>query len=154
MAFAFLGNSPLQKWGIPLCNSGEFHLAENIPRPLWSLQRRVFTTGEINFRLASEEVRDRALESLLGYFTAEGAHMRSQTAEGIDLQGTVVGKGLDPDTGAPPASDRWYSGYLRIATNEKAVLRVYLSAGRAACGRRIAEELREILRRHRAQEID
>ena len=30
MAFAFLGNSPLQKWGIPLCNSEEFYLAESI----------------------------------------------------------------------------------------------------------------------------
>jgi hypothetical protein len=29
MAFAILGNSPLQKWGIPLCNFGEFYLAEN-----------------------------------------------------------------------------------------------------------------------------
>jgi hypothetical protein len=30
MAFAFLGNSPLQKWGIPVCNFGEFYLAQNI----------------------------------------------------------------------------------------------------------------------------
>jgi hypothetical protein len=29
MAFAILGNSSLQKWGIPLCNFGEFYLAEN-----------------------------------------------------------------------------------------------------------------------------
>jgi hypothetical protein len=30
MAFAILGNSPLQKRGIPLCNFEEFYLAENI----------------------------------------------------------------------------------------------------------------------------
>lgn len=29
MALAFPGNSSLQEWGIPVCNSGEFYLAEN-----------------------------------------------------------------------------------------------------------------------------
>ena len=29
MAFAIVGNSPLQFWGIPLCNSGEFQFAQN-----------------------------------------------------------------------------------------------------------------------------
>jgi hypothetical protein len=33
MAFAFLGNSPLQKWGIPVCNFEEFYLAENTQSP-------------------------------------------------------------------------------------------------------------------------
>jgi hypothetical protein len=33
MAFAFLGNSPLQKWGIPACNFEEFYLAENTMLP-------------------------------------------------------------------------------------------------------------------------
>jgi hypothetical protein len=32
MAFAILGNSPLQKRGIPLCNFEEFYLAENTSR--------------------------------------------------------------------------------------------------------------------------
>jgi phosphomannomutase len=121
---------------------------------LWRLQHRVFTTGEINFQLESDEVRDRALDSLLGYFSGDRALMVSKTTEGIDLQGTVVSKGMDLEVADAPASDHWYSGYLRIATNEKAVVRIYVSAGDAAYGRRIEGDLREILQQYRAREID
>jgi phosphomannomutase len=121
---------------------------------LWALQRRVFTTGEINFQLESNPLRDRALESLLGYFASEGANMVSKTPEGVDLQGTLVAKGIDLEARVAPAADHWYSGYLRMATNEKAVVRVYITADEAAYGRGIERDLRAILRRYGAREID
>jgi hypothetical protein len=50
---------------------------------------------------------------------------------------------LDP--GKVELSPGWYSGYLRVATNEKAVVRSYFSAGDAGVGRTIEQQAREIL---------
>jgi len=41
--------------------------------------------------------------------------------------------------------DNWYSGYLRIATNEKAVVRSYFCAGDTTSGGRVETDAREIL---------
>ena len=119
---------------------------------MWSLQDRVFTTGEINYQMADDETRDRALQAVLQYFKDDHAVLVSETEEGIDLLGTVVSSGVDLD--AAKLESDWYNGYLRAATNEKSVLRFYLSAGSFDLGMQIEQKARDILGRYPGRAID
>jgi len=119
---------------------------------MWSLQDRVFTTGEINYQMADDETRDRALQAVLQYFKDDHAVLVSETEEGIDLLGTVVSRGVDLDAGKLESD--WYNGYLRAATNEKSVFRFYLSAGIFDLGRQIEQRIRDILGRYPGNAID
>jgi phosphomannomutase len=119
---------------------------------MWALQDRVFTTGEINYQMADDRTRDRALQAVLQYFKEDQAVLVSETEEGIDLLGTVVSKGVD--LGAGKLESDWYNGYLRVATNEKSVLRVYLSAGVFDLGMQIEKRIRDILGRYHGNAID
>jgi phosphomannomutase len=104
---------------------------------LWSLQERLYCTGEINFQAESESARDRLLEKLLDSFRTDGAVLTSATADGVDLGGTVVDRAaVDPR--------RRYNGFLRVATNEKAVARVYLWAGSADLGEQLEGRMEAI----------
>ena len=67
------------------------------------------------------------------------------TPDGIDLQGTCLAKGVQLDAGSVKLEPGWYSGYLRIATNEKAVVRSYLSAANIPFGKQVEARARMIL---------
>ena len=112
---------------------------------LWNLERHVFTSGEFNCQFDSDETRDRALAGLIAHFVQDGASATTATPEGIDLQGTCLAKGVQVDHGAVTLATQWYSGYLRIATNEKAVVRSYFSAGDIAFGQQLEARARRIL---------
>jgi phosphomannomutase len=112
---------------------------------LWRLQDRVFTTGEFNYQFESDIVRDQALNAVVRHFLDDGASRVTATADGIDLQGTCLSKGVRLDPGSVSLSAGWYSGYLRIATNEKGVVRSYFSAGETQHGRAIETAARQIL---------
>lgn len=112
---------------------------------LWQLQDQVFTTGEFNYQLSDDHVRDRALSAAIGSFAGDGATIQSETADGIDLEGTVVNRGVSLGAGSVALADRWYSGYFRVATNEKGVVRSYLSTGDAAFGRELEARTRKLL---------
>ncbi len=112
---------------------------------LWALQGRVFTTGEFNYQFDSDETRDRALAGLLAHFVQDGATAATTTPDGIDLQGTCLAKGVRLSPGSVTLAAGWYSGYLRIATNEKAVVRSYFSAGNTPSGKRVEASARRIL---------
>jgi phosphomannomutase len=119
---------------------------------LWTLQKKVFTTGEFNYQLASERLRDAAMAKALESLHAEGAALVTRTAEGIDLTGALFTRGIDLETGKLQAG--WYQGYLRIATNERAVVRSYLSADTAGLGRQKEKALREIYESFGGRVID
>jgi phosphomannomutase len=119
---------------------------------MWALQDRVFTTGEINYQMADDKTRDRSLQAVLQYFKDDHAVLVSETAEGVDLLGTVVSKGVDLEAGK--LEEDWYNGYLRVATNEKSVLRIYLSAGIFDLGMQIEQKIRDILGRYPGNAID
>jgi phosphomannomutase len=110
---------------------------------LRNLQDRVFTTGEFNFQLENDHARDEALSKVLQSFHADGAHVISRTADGVDLMGFHVSKGIDAPTGA--LQEGWYQAYLRIATNEKAVIRSYVSAGDPRVGQVWEKRIRTTL---------
>jgi len=112
---------------------------------LWTLQSRDFTTGEFNYQFDSDETRDRALAGLIAHFVQDGASTLTTTPDGVDLQGTCLAKGVRLDSGSVTLEAGWYSGYLRNATNEKAVVRSYFSAGDIAFGTQIEASARRIL---------
>jgi phosphomannomutase len=112
---------------------------------LWSIERRLFTSGEFNYQFDSDETRDRALAAVIAHFAQDGAAAVTTTPDGIDLQGTCLSKGVLLSPGSVTLEEGWYSGYLRIATNEKAVVRSYFSAGDNPCGKQIEARAREIL---------
>jgi phosphomannomutase len=112
---------------------------------LWEIQGRIFTTGEFNYQFDSDATRDKALEAVVQHFASEGASQATATPDGIDLQGTCLSHGVGLDPGAVRLDPGWYSGYLRIATNEKGVVRSYFSAGDTPSGRRVEQAARRIL---------
>lgn len=112
---------------------------------LWRLQDQVFTTGEFNYQFADDAIRDQALAAAIASFEADGATTQSATADGIDLEGTVVNRGVELRPGSVALADNWYSGYFRVATNEKGVVRSYLSTGDATFGRELEHRTRQLL---------
>jgi phosphomannomutase len=112
---------------------------------LWTLQDQVFTTGEFNYEFSDDTIRDQALAAAIASFQADGATTQSATADGIDLEGTVVNRGVTLAPGSVSLADRWYSGYFRVATNEKGVVRSYLSTGDATFGRELERRTRDLL---------
>jgi hypothetical protein len=75
----------------------------------------------------------------------DGSTTVTATPDGIDLEGTFVSKGGLLEPGRVRLDAGWYSGYLRVATNERGVVRSYYSAGEADTGRRIEMQTRRIL---------
>ena len=108
-------------------------------------QDQVFTTGEFNYQFADDTVRDAALAAVIAHFVAEGAQTVTHTPDGIDLEGTVLSRGVHLEPGHVALDAGWYSGYLRVATNEKAVVRSYFSAGATLHGQRVEQATRRIL---------
>lgn len=122
---------------------------------LWRMQDQIFTTGEFNYQFDSDATRDAALSEVIAALVAEGAGTVTATPDGIDLQGTCVSKGVVLDPSDVSLAPGWYSGYLRVATNEKHVVRSYFSAGDEPSGRRVEQLAREILQtRYRGKVID
>jgi len=125
---------------------------QGLMKELRVLQERVFTTGEINYQMADDETRDLVLGSLLELFRKDHAVLVSETEDGIDLMGTVFTRGIDLNSGE--LGSRWYSGYVRASTNEKSVIRSYLSSGDVALGEQMEQRIRDILDSYNGKVID
>jgi phosphomannomutase len=98
----------------------------SLGQELRETQNRLFSTGELNFQLEDDRARDDALSRILKLFGDDGAAAISRTADGADLMGFHVSRGINLDSGELGAG--WYQAYLRVATNERAVVRSYVSA--------------------------
>lgn len=130
------------------------HQQPNLLDELWALQSRVFTTGEFNYQFPDDDARDRALQAVIDHFRDQGASVTTHTPDGIDLQGTVLARGVvETDGGGLTLDPGWFSGYLRVATNEKGVVRAYFSAGETRTGERIEEQARDILENQHAGQV-
>jgi len=114
---------------------------------LWAMQDKVFTTGEFNYQFDTDATRDKAMAAVVGKFVSEGAITQTATPDGIDLQGTCLNKGVQLDPGNVKLEPGWLSGYLRVATNEKGVVRSYFSTGDTESGKKVESEARDILAR-------
>lgn len=120
---------------------------------LWEMESRIFTTGEFNYQFDSDATRDKAMAAVIAHFTGEGAGTVTATPDGIDLQGTCLSRGVHLDPGEVKLEAGWYSGYLRIATNEKGVVRSYFSAGDTQTGKRVETDARGILEKQFAGRV-
>lgn len=120
---------------------------------LWAKQDQVFTTGEFNYQFPDDATRNAALASVIDHFASAGAKVTTATPDGIDLQGTCLEKGVTLTPGNVKLDPGWFSGYLRVATNEKGVVRSYFSAGDTTSGKLIEARAREILERKFAGKV-
>ncbi|NWK55079.1 hypothetical protein HW115_05625 [Verrucomicrobiaceae bacterium N1E253] len=110
-----------------------------------AMQEQVFTSGEFNYAFETDEIRDRAMAAILSFFEQTGSTMATETPEGIDLGGVVIYNGVEITNSGIKLNENWYSGYIRIATNEKGVVRSYISSANHTLGKDIETELRRIL---------
>ena len=113
---------------------------------LWELQNRVFTTGELNFQLSDEAVVLSARDRLVADFTREGAQVVTATPDGIELGGSQISRGVHLQAPRVRLDDGWYSGFVRTSTNEKAVLRLFFTAGSLEHGGRLTQEITRVMR--------
>jgi hypothetical protein len=110
------------------------------------MQDQVYVSGEFNFQFQDDEKRDQALTAVINIFDRDHASLSTQSENGIDLEGTVVYKGVQIDKGNVTLEERWYAAYIRTATNEKGVIRSYISASDAVYGEGIRNEIIHILK--------
>jgi hypothetical protein len=131
----------------------ELHAHPDAMERVRRLEEQVFTTGEFNYRFPDDAVRDRALESLVAHFKGLGMEVVTSTPGGEALDGTCVRRGVHLEPGCMKLDDDWLSGYLRVSSNEKAIVRSYFAAGDPAVGKKAESETREILERGFAGQI-
>ena len=117
----------------------------NILKDLREMQNQVFTSGELNYEFSSDQLRDEAMKVVIQYFEEDEAFITSQSNDGIDLEGNVIYKGVEINNKGVSLADVWYSGYIRIATNEKGVVRSYISSSNKETGEKIIASIKDIL---------
>jgi hypothetical protein len=118
---------------------------QSILKELREMQEQVFTSGEFNYEFSSDEIRDNAMASLIEHFKDDDATITSESNDGIYLEGTVIYKGVLINSSGVTLTENWYSGYVRIATNEKGVVRSYISSAGRELGEKIVATVRDIL---------
>lgn len=109
---------------------------------LWTLQKRISTSGEFNYAFADEQTRDLAMAAAVARCVDDGATATTATTDGVDFQGTAISRGVDLETGA--LEPDWYSGFIRVSATEMGAVRSYFSAGEAKVGQAVESEIRII----------
>ena len=71
--------------------------------------------------------------------------MTTHSENGDDLEGTVVYKGVEHDQGKIKLQDDWYAAYVRTATNEKGVVRSYISGCSIESGEKLQNKIVRLL---------
>jgi phosphomannomutase len=122
------------------------HQNKTIISEIRSLQDRIYTSGEFNFKFSDDTVRDQALNEVISLFEKDNARLTTCSDNGNDLGGTVVNKGIKNEAGEISLNNEWYSAYLRIATNEKAVVRSYISSCNNELGLKLREKIDRLLK--------
>ena len=110
-----------------------------------TLQNQIYTSGEFNFEFADDVIRDQALNSVIAIFENDQARLTTHSENGDDLEGTVVYKGIERQSGKIILKDDWYAAYVRTATNEKGVVRTYISSCEEKVGRGLQEKIVSLL---------
>lgn len=119
---------------------------KNILLQVREMQNKIFTSGEFNFHFPDNLVRDRALNRVISLFREGKATLATKSASGIDLEGTVIYKGVTASEGAISIDTDWYSAYIRTATNEKGIVRSYVSASNTEIGEKITSKIIAVLK--------
>ena len=110
-----------------------------IIKEIRTFQDQIFTSGEFNFEFGDDKIRDNAMSAVIEIFENDHARLTTHSENGDDLEGTVIYKGISTDSGKMELEKEWYAAYVRTATNEKGVVRTYISA----CDRNVGFGLQE-----------
>lgn len=121
---------------------------------LWTLQNKIFTTGEFNYSFKNNEIRDIAMKDVVNYFRGKNAVIKIESLEGVDLQGTVVFSEVDLETKNLELEDDWFSGYFRVSTTEENIFRSFLSSGNADIGKSIENDIIKICQQYEGMEVE
>lgn len=118
----------------------------SIIRQVREMQDLIYTSGEFNFYFPDDRQRDQALAAVLAFFGSEKAELTTKSKTGIELEGTVIYKGVNRNEGAFHLDKSWYAAYVRTATNEKGIVRSYISSSDSQCGEQIRAKIINILK--------
>jgi hypothetical protein len=110
------------------------------------MQDQVYVSGEFNYQFPDDKMRDQALAAVITIFESDRARLSTKSENGIDLEGTVVYKGVQIEKGKVTLEKSWYAAYIRTATNEKGVVRSYISASDAIYGEEIKNKIVRVLK--------
>ncbi len=117
------------------------HENKGIISEIRTLQDQIFTSGEFNFEFADDTIRDKAMNAAIELFENDHARLTTHSENGDDLEGTVVYKGIEQQSGKITLSNDWYAAYVRTATNEKGVVRSYISSCNTQVGKALQEKI-------------
>jgi len=121
------------------------HLDKTIINKIRSLQDQIFTSGEFNFEFKDDIIRDQAMNAVIEIFENDQVRLITHSENGDDLEGTVVYKGLELQSGKIILKDDWYAAYVRTATNEKGIVRSYISSGDSKVGKALQDQIVRLL---------
>ncbi len=119
---------------------------KDIIKQVRDMQDQIYTSGEFNFFYPSDELRDEALSAAIHFFETEKALVSTKSESGIDLEGTLIYKGISRRDSRIQLENEWYSAFVRTATNEKGIVRSYLSSSDPGYGEKIKSKIIQILK--------
>lgn len=122
------------------------HKNKTVISEIRTLQDTIYTSGEFNFEFRNDAVRDEAMLAVINLFESDGAKLTTHSENGDDLEGTVVYKGVDLQDRKMKLQDNWYAAYIRTATNEKGVVRTYISSCNSLVGQSLQHEIVSLLK--------
>jgi phosphomannomutase len=121
------------------------HKNKSVISEIRTLQDQIFTSGEFNFEFMNDTIRDQALNGVISIFKNDQAKLVTHSENGDDLEGTVVYKDVEHLQGKINLRDDWYAAYIRSATNEKGVVRSYISGCDSKVGKALQEKIVRLL---------
>ncbi|MCK9638965.1 MAG: hypothetical protein M0R39_03570 [Prolixibacteraceae bacterium] len=121
------------------------HNQKEILHQVRSMQDQIYTSGEFNYFYPDDQIRDSALNAIIQFFETQNAELTTKSEDGIELEGTVVYKGVRKMNGIITLEKEWYSAYVRTATNEKGIIRSYISSSDAKYGEKIKSGIIQLL---------
>ncbi len=121
------------------------HKNKSVIKDIRKLEDQIFTSGEFNFEFSDDSIRDTAMNAVIEIFSTDKALLRTHSENGDDLEGTVVYKGISFESGKIILQDDWYAAYVRTATNEKGVVRSYISSCNNLVGEKLQKKIVSLL---------
>jgi phosphomannomutase len=112
---------------------------------LWAMQRETYSTGEFNYQFSDNQTRDTVLEDLMSLLESTGSELKTETQEGHSLEGLLAVQGIKQEADAVLMEKEWFSGYFRISTNEKGIIRSFITADSLETGKKIEHQIISLL---------
>jgi phosphomannomutase len=122
------------------------HGNKSIINEIRTLQDQIYTSGEFNFEFQNDTIRDQAMNAVISLFESDQAKLTTHSENGDDLEGTVVYKGVEHQNGKIRLAMDWYAAYVRTATNEKGVVRSYISSCTTEAGEKLRGKIEQLLK--------